>query len=702
MRFFKKITVFKLVSLILWTQAINCFASDFSIVADKIIFNKKRGLIEAKGNVVVNLNSVTLKTSNLTYQEKSDLIQIKSAILIKTQGGARVISDFAEVNKLTRVTIAKNINALIENKFQIAAEKMIDNKNETVFTKAIGSPCDICIDQSEAAWLLKSEKIVHNKNDRKLNFYNTWLEIFGVPIVYSPYLQTPEPGITRATGLLTPSFLGSDILGTGLRQPFFLEIDSSSDLTMAVVKTSKINFLIETEYRKVFRKGRVRFDAAYLPSTDSLKTEGFIKIQGEYRNSEKSLTKWDTTLISDTAFLGKYGYDDTDRFLNFISYEKSKRNSYMEASILYHTSLRDSSLIEPLALPNLSLQKHRYIKNTGIFLRENYSVLGLTRKNGKGYTRINTDFQMEKNWGTENGLVLEGTGQIRSTLYREKDSGEITNDILKLYPLAALEFNFPLIKVSNRKQEIIKPVAQLIYSSDVNSNLTAPNEDSSTTEFDSTTLFKLNKIPGVDKQETGLRLNTGIEYSSEIIDKYKYGLNFGQVFRNKNSTDFIASSGLNGFESDVLVSGYIELYDDLNLSSKQVYSKNFSLKRSDTSLKLRKDRFSLDGNLTNLISDPSEGTSSDLKELSFNFSSQLTNNWSGKFSLRRNLVKDEDINASAGFNYRNDCIDIRMSISRRNTASAILPRDSRVDLVINLGNIGSTLGKTNIKSQCVL
>ena len=100
MRFFKKITVFKLVSLILWTQAINCFASDFSIVADKIIFNKKRGLIEAKGNVVVNLNSVTLKTSNLTYQEKSDLIQIKSAILIKTQGGARVISDFAEVNKL--------------------------------------------------------------------------------------------------------------------------------------------------------------------------------------------------------------------------------------------------------------------------------------------------------------------------------------------------------------------------------------------------------------------------------------------------------------------------------------------------------------------------------------------------------------------------------------------------------------------------
>ncbi len=697
----KVITLFKIVTIILFSQNIMCLADDFSIIADKITFNKKKGILEARGNVTIQLDNIKLQTDNLIYDESLEKIKIRSALLIKTRNGARVISDFAEINKSTRETIAINIKALIENRFQIAANKMFDNENKTVFTNAIGSPCDICIDQREPAWLLKSEKIIHDKNNRKLNFYNTWLEVFGVPLVFSPYLQTPEPGITRSTGLLTPTFLGSDILGTGLKQPFFIEINNSSDITMSVVKTSKINFLMETEYRRLFHKGNIKFDTAYLPTSEANKPEGFLKIIGEADTGRNSEIKWDATLISDTSFLGKYGYNDTDRFLNFISYEKFKNRSFLESSILYYTSLRDSSLIEPLALPNLDFQNHKYIKNTGIFMRENFSLLGLSRKDGKGYTRISADIQIEKNWKTESGLFLEGTGQIRSGFYKENNKSS-TDDIFKLYPLVALQLNFPLIKVLNKKQEIIKPVAQIVYSSDLNPSSTPPGEDSSTTEFDNTTLFKLNKIPGMDKQETGLRLNAGLEYSSEIIEKYKYGLNVGQVFRNKNATDFISASGLNGFESDVLISGFFNLHNDLNISSKQVYSKNFSLKRSDTSLEMKKNRYTLDGNITNLISDPSEGTSSDLKELSFNFFSEFTKNWSGNLSLRRNLVKDETINASAGFNYKNDCIDIQMSISRRNTFSSILPRDSRIDLVINFGNIGSTFAETNVKSQCAL
>ena len=695
------ILILKLVSFVFFAETITCMADDFSIVADKITFNKMKGTLEARGNVTIELDSIKLQTDSLIYNQYLEKINIKSTLLIKTKNGAKVISDFAEISKSNQETIAKNIKALIENRFQIAANEMIDNEKKTVFTNAVGSPCDICINQREPAWLLKSEKIVHIKKDKKLNFYNTWLEVFGVPIVYSPFLQTPEPGISRATGLLTPSFLGSDILGTGLRQPFFIEINNSSDITMTVVKTSKINFLMETEYRKLFQKGNIKFDAAYLPTSEAKKTEGFLKIKGQYDMGRNSIAKWDTTLISDTSFLGKYGYNDTDRFLNFVSYEKFNNHSFLDSSILYYTSLRDSSLVEPLAFPNLNFQNHKYIRNTGIFMIENYSLLGLSRKDGNGYTRASADIQLEKNWKTESGLFVEGTGQLRSSFYKETNNGT-TDDIIKIYPLVALEFNFPLIKVLNDRQEIIKPVAQIVYSSDLNTNLISPKEDSSTTEFDSTTLFKLNKIPGTDKQETGLRLNAGLEYSNEIRKKYKYGLNIGQVLRNKNTTDFVSSSGLNGFESDVLVSGFIDLNNDINISSKQVYSKNFSLKRSDTSLNLEKDQYSLGGNITNLISDPSEGTSSDLKELSFNFFSKLTRNWSGNLGLRRNLVKDQTINASAGFNYKNDCIDIQMSISRRNTSSAILPSDSRIDLVINFGNIGSTLVETNVKSQCAL
>ena len=55
----------------------------------------------------------------------------------------------------------------------------------------------------------------------------------------------------------------------------------------------------------------------------------------------------------------------------------------------------------------------------------------------------------------------------------------------------------------------------MIYSTDLTPENTPSDEDSSTTEFDSSTLFKLKRVPGIDRQETGLRVNTGLQYFNE-------------------------------------------------------------------------------------------------------------------------------------------------------------------------------------------
>ena len=244
-------------------------------------------------------------------------------------------------------------------------------------------------------------------------------------------------------------------------------------------------------------------------------------------------------------------------------------------------------------------------------------------------------------------------------------------------------------------------MAQVVYSTNNSSHKRPTDEDSSTTEFDSTTLFKLRKIPGLDRQEKGLRLNAGLQYFNEYRKNYRYNISVGQVYRNKNSEDFLPSSGLNGYESDILLSGNLSFRKNLEIASKQVYSKNFTLKRSNTSLKLTKTHFQIDTSLVNLISDPLEGTSADLKELTLNINSSLTKNWSGNIGLRRNMVNNENINASVGFNFRNECIDIDLSLSRRNTATNLLPKDSRIDLVVNFGNIGARYGNSKA-SKCVI
>ncbi|MDC3108142.1 LPS assembly protein LptD, partial [Paracoccaceae bacterium] len=562
------------------------------------------------------------------------------------------------------------------------------------------TPCDICILNPRPSWMLKSERLIHNSKTKKLHFYNTWLEIFGVPVIYTPYLQTPEPGVKRASGLLAPSFLSSDLLGTGVRQPIFFTIGNASDFTFSVVKTSKIDLLIESQYRKLFKLGDLTLESAFLPSSSDESIKGFMKIKGSSRLDYSTFLNIDTTLISDTSFLGKYGYDDRDRFLNLISYRKFSNNKSLQASVLYHTSLRDSNTVEPLVLPDLRYRKLTKFQKSGLLLLEKYSLVGISRREENGYGRLSADLEISKSLQTDSGLLVRGTGNILAAAYIENKMNEKSN-LLKVYPMGALEFKYPLFKNNTKKSEIFIPIAQLVYSTDTSSPVDPTDEDSSTTEFDSTSLFKLRKIPGIDRQEKGLRLNAGLQYFHDYKNNYKYSVSLGQVYRNKNSKDFLLSSGLNGYESDILLSGNISFKRDLDISSKQVYSKNFSLKRSDTSLKLTKTRYQINTSLVNLISDPSEGTSADLKELTLNINSNLTKNWSGKIGLRRNMVNNENINTSVGFNFKNECIDIDLSLSRRNTATNLLPRDSRIDLVVNFGNIGLRYGNSKM-SKCVI
>ena len=333
-------------------------------------------------------------------------------------------------------------------------------------------------------------------------------------------------------------------------------------------------------------------------------------------------------------------------------------------------------------------------------LSEKYSLVGISRREGSGYSRLSADLELSKRWNAGNGLMVRGTGNMLAAAYLE-NKNTTKPYLFKAYPLGALELKYPMFKNKNEKSEVLMPVAQIVYSTDFSPTQNPVDEDSSTTEFDSTTLFKLRKIPGIDRQERGLRLNAGLQYFYEHKNNFKYDISVGQVYRNKNSEDFLLSSGLNGYESDILLSGNISFHKNIKIASKQVYSKNFTLKRSNTSFKLTNPRYQINTSLTNLVSDPSEGTTADLKELILDLNSSLTKNWSGNLGLRRNLVNNEDVNTSLGLNFRNECIDINLSLSRRNTTTSLLPKDSRIDLVVNFGNIGSRYYNSKV-SKCVI
>ena len=86
---------------------------------------------------------------------------------------------------------------------------------------------------------------------------------------------------------------------------------------------------------------------------------------------------------------------------------------------MYHTSLRDSNTVEPLVLPDLRYRIYRKLKKSGLLLSEKYSLVGISRREGTGYSRLSADIELSKSWQTENGLIVRGTGNVLTAAYRE-------------------------------------------------------------------------------------------------------------------------------------------------------------------------------------------------------------------------------------------------------------------------------------------
>ena len=90
---------------------------------------------------------------------------------------------------------------------------------------------------------------------RRIYFENARFELFGVPIGYVPRLSIPEPGVERASGVLVPSLLSSDIFGLGFKLPYYRVLGPSADVTVTPFVTTDGGVLLEGEYRPRFADG---------------------------------------------------------------------------------------------------------------------------------------------------------------------------------------------------------------------------------------------------------------------------------------------------------------------------------------------------------------------------------------------------------------------------------------------------------------
>ena len=671
------------------------FNNGLIITADRIEFNQDQKLMEATGNVQVHFDSKIIIAKSIKYFQKDKKLIIEGQIKVKFGEQIITLANSAELSDDLKSGIIFGANTLINNSFQVRSEKVSKLRDgSSEFFNAITSSCQVCAKQKSPIWDISASKIFHNKKEKVLIFTNAQFSIFGLPIFYTPFLKTPEPGTVRASGFLPPSISYSSSTGLGYKQPYFQVIDPYSDFTFSALFSNNGFNAADFEYRKKFTAGDLalffEFDPKersrkffktskieltsslpetktnlsalgfFVPSEGGNKNESYFKINSQTRLSDNMNLSTELINVSNRDLLSTYGYDSKDRLASKLNLTKIEPTLFQEARLSLFTSLRDEDVSgeEPQAFPEVFWRKYGVLKRFGVSYGAETSLLNLIRRKGRDVLRVSSSLDIQKSLYFPFGVKSHNTFHLRGSAYKIGDDASFDqNDVFTIRPLISSDFTLPMVYRSKTLRNTLTPRLQVVYSEAPKSHL-IPNEDSVNINFDETNVFSFNRYPGIDLLEEGLRINAGMEFQSQVSKKFGYTFSIGEIFRIKPNIQFSESSGIDGYRSDIILSSRASLklnYPNIDLSTKLLLDQNMALKLNETSLIWSEENYTNTGSFVYLVKDTSENRPKDQAYLNFGTNFNIGNNWTTSISLNRDFINNYfssfKINSKYSINY---------------------------------------------------
>ncbi|MDP6475461.1 MAG: LptA/OstA family protein, partial [Alphaproteobacteria bacterium] len=221
--------------------------------ADTLTYDEAQGLVSAAGNVEIAQGERLLIADSVTYDESRDIMTASGNVTLIEPGGEVMFADYLELSDEMRDGVIRNLRILLAEDTRIAANHARrSGGNRTEMSKAVFSPCKLCPLHPEEVplWQIKAVRVVHDQQARDIAYYDAWLEMFGIPVLYTPYFEHPDPTVRRRSGFLAPTYGSSSTLGVQLTTPYFWNIAPHRDLTFKPKFTTDEGVVWGAEYRE--------------------------------------------------------------------------------------------------------------------------------------------------------------------------------------------------------------------------------------------------------------------------------------------------------------------------------------------------------------------------------------------------------------------------------------------------------------------
>ncbi len=678
-----------------------------TMTADNVSYNATTGILTASGQVLVIYNKTRMEAESISYNRNTGTIEAIGPLRITDPSGAIFMATTASLSADLSAGIIQEARLLLSNRFQISAAEIRRSSDRfNILYRTVGSTCTVNAANPVPIWQIRSARIIHDTEARRLYFEDARFEVLGLPIAFIPNLRLPDPSVQRATGLLYPQIISSDIYGYGIKVPYFVTFGDYADATFTPFATTSGAFLLEAEFRRRFPNGAINIHGAFaLQGSANDSGDSFLKSDITFTLPSNFELFLDISLASDDAFMRRYGYDDADRLVNQVGLRRFDPNRFLEVSAIFFQSLRDDEVDAevPFALPSINYRRTWEEALTGGRMGLNASTAGLIRISGRDVARLSASVDWRKDWAAPLGIRATTFAEIQGDIYRVWDDMLFGDGLLfRLSPSIGADFSLPLSKATKSGALLVlSPVAQFIYTPEMALNDAVPNEDSLQVEFDETNLFGLSRFPGEDQIETGFRANVGVSYRRYDPSGWTIGVDVGQVFRANTSTQFSAGSGLSGKRSDILAAVSFELPPKYRLVSRLLVAPDAGIRRAETEIALDLNRLDLEATFVFLAADVVADSPIDRSEANIAMGYEISDNWFTSASLRRDLLGNENIYGEIGLVYANECVEVAVSLSRRFTTSNNVPPDTNFDVSVKLAGFGGGTPRRERAGTCM-
>jgi LPS-assembly protein len=432
-------------------------ADKVDFMANAVAYDEVNQLITAEGKVEIAQNGEVVRADKVIYNLQQDKVEAVGNVVMLQPSGDVHFADKAELEHKLKNAYVQKLRSVLADGSRITADNGHRVGTVTVMNDASYTPCEPCKAHPEQAalWQITADKVTHSEDEHSITYKNAKFEVYGVPVLYTPYFSHSDGTIKQKSGFLPPKLSQNSNFGFGVDSRYYWAIDPSQDATVGARIFSGGSPQFTGEYRRRFDDAEINFDTSAIDSDDDGEFRGHLAGKGIWDINQNWRAGFNGSLVTDDSYLNEYDISSEDVLENQIYLEKFDDRDYFVTRALAFQDVRvsDRATDQPNILPEIQAN---FMGNPNALLGGRWnaqmSSLDLMR-NGDGQDVFRNSGGME--WQRRDtlaiGLLNQFSVSARTDVYEISDRDETSvvggaggATAFRFYPLIHDVLSYPV------------------------------------------------------------------------------------------------------------------------------------------------------------------------------------------------------------------------------------------------------------------